>query len=173
MREGEIVNLTWKKLSLKERVIKLSPEDTKDKEARQIPISEELYEILNRLPRGIQEDYPIFTYKGKPVKDIRGSLVRACKGAGISYGRFKEEGFIFHDLRRTFVTDMRRAGISESVIMEITGHSRGKVFDRYNRVSIEDIKEAVEKLNHYRKVHFADSSANVHQNVYQVALLGN
>lgn len=172
MREGEILNLTWQKIFLKERVIKLKPEDTKDEEARQVPISEELYEILNRLPRGIQDDYPVFTYRRKPIKDIRAGLVVGCKEAGISYGRFKDDGFVFHDLRRTFVTDMRRAGVSESVIMEITGHSRGEVFDRYNQVSSEDMKEAVKELTKYRKAYFENHSANVYQTVYQVAFLG-
>ena len=65
MREGEILSLTWDKVSLKDRVIRLKAEDTKDGEPRVIPICDDLLETLNRLPRGIQGDYPVFTYKGK------------------------------------------------------------------------------------------------------------
>ena len=38
----------------------------------------------------------------------------------------------------------------ESVIMEITGHSRGKVIDRYNPIGLEDMREAVERVTQYR-----------------------
>jgi hypothetical protein len=35
---------------------------------------------------------------------------------------------------------MRKAGIPESVIMEITGHSTREMFDRYNTIDDEDRK---------------------------------
>ena len=69
-------------------------------------------------------------FKGKPVKDIRTSLYRACKDVGIQAGRGDRNGFVFHDLRHTFNTYMSKAGVSESVIMGITGHSTREMFDR-------------------------------------------
>lgn len=44
---------------------------------------------------------------------------------------------------------MRKAGVSESVIMEITGHSTREMFDRYNTVDEEDKRKAVEQLEGY------------------------
>jgi hypothetical protein len=41
---------------------------------------------------------------------------------------------------------MRKAGVAESVIMRITGHSSREMFDRYNRVDEEDMKNAVAKM---------------------------
>ena len=167
MRKSEILGLTWERISLKDRIIKLRPKDTKDKEPREIPICNELFEILNRLPRGIQSDYPVFPYKGKAIgEDIRSGLTPACEKAGILYGRFKEDGFIFHDLRRTFVTDMRRAGAQESVIMEITGHARGEVFDRYNQVNVDDMRRAVERLVDYRRGQIANVDQTVDQSQF-------
>ena len=156
MREGEVLSLTWDKVLLKDRLIKLSAEDTKDGEARGIPICDELYEVLNRLPRGIQGDYPVFMYKGKMIRDFRGGLKTACKNAKIPYGR-SGDGFVYHDLRRTFFTHARRAGVQESVIMEITGHARHEVVDRYNQVSLDDMRQGIQGLMEYRKV----QSANV------------
>jgi integrase len=46
MRKGEILKLTWNKVDLNERLIKLQATDTKDKQARLIPICDELYDIL-------------------------------------------------------------------------------------------------------------------------------
>ena len=168
-REGEALNLKWKGLSLKDQIIKLEAYETKNTEAREVPICDALHEILKDLPRGIQGDYNVFVYKGKAIKDIRTGLMKACKGAGIVYGRFKDGGFIYHDLRRTFYTDARRAGVPDSVIREITGHSRNQVTDRYDEVSMDDKRRAVEKIVQYRKA----LSANVDQTVDQVAIFGS
>lgn len=55
-------------------------------------------------------------------------------------------GFIFHDLRHTFNTNMRKAGVSESVIMEVTGHSTREMFDRYNTIYEDDTRKAVDQM---------------------------
>ncbi|MBC8462520.1 MAG: site-specific integrase [Deltaproteobacteria bacterium] len=159
MRKSEILNLTWNKVDLKNRVIQLDAKDTKDNEARNIPILDELYSILKAIPRSIHDDH-VFLYKGKPVEDIRGALRTACKNAGISYGRFVKGGFIFHDLRHSFNTHMRKAGIQESVIMTITGHSTREMFDRYNTVDEEDTRKAIDQLQGY----FQNSDQNNDQN---------
>jgi len=131
MREGEILNLTWNKVDLKNRFIQLQVTDTKDKEKRTIPICDKLYEVLNAIPQAIHSKY-VFLYKGKPIKDIRTGLMGACKKANIIYGRFVKGGFVFHDLRHTFNTNMRKAGVPESVVMNITGHSTK---EKYKKVS--------------------------------------
>ncbi len=163
MRKGEILNLTWDKVDLAGRMIQLEPEDTKDKEARGIPVCDELYKMLLSMPNRIQgssEDNHIFQYNGKAITDIRAGIKRACKKAGIEYGRFIKGGFIFHDLRHTFNTNMRKAGVSESVIMEITGHSTREMFDRYNTVDEGDARKAVKQL----EVYFANVTQTVTQN---------
>ena len=44
---------------------------------------------------------------------------------------------------------MRKAGIQESVIMGITGHSTRKMFDRYNTIDQEDTRKAMNSLESY------------------------
>ena len=152
MRSGEIFSLTWDKVDLKNKFIRLKPEDTKDREARNIPICKELVEIFLSLPNRIQEtgsDNHVFQYAGKPVSDVRYALKKACKDAGILYGRNVENGFTLHDLRHTFNTNMRKAGVAESVIMEITGHSTREMFDRYNTVDEDDTRDAIETMENY------------------------
>ena len=146
MRSGEIFPLTWGKVDLQERLISLEATDTKDKEARIIPICDELHAILSQIPRAIHTDR-VFLKKGKPIKKLRRSLSTAAEKAGIPFGRNVNNGFTFHDFRHTFNTNMRRAGVPESVIMKITGHSTRAMFDRYNTVDVDDARDAVKEMS--------------------------
>ena len=148
MRRNEILSLTRDKLDLKNRFVELEATDTKDGEARRIPICDELFEVLINVPPAIHDEH-VFLYKGKPVRDIREGLMTAFKKAGVPYGRKAKGGLTFHDLRHTFNTNMRRAGVPESVIMAITGHSTRDMFDRYNTVDDSDMKGAMDRFGSY------------------------
>ena len=161
MRKGEVLNLTWDKVDLRNRLIKLGVADTKDREARTIPICNALHDILREIPRAIHDDH-LFLFKGKQIRDIRTALKRACRDAGIPYGRNTRGGFVFHDTRHCSNTNMRRAGVPESVIMKITGHSTREMFLRYDTVDDQDNRKAVDQMEGFLK--------SVDQNVDQVPL---
>jgi len=148
MRLGEILGLTWDRIDLRANVIHLRPRDTKDREPRRIPILKPLLEILKAIPRSLHEPH-VFLYAEKPMRDIREGIRGACKDAGVPYGRRTAGGFTFHDLRHTFVTNMRRAGVHDTVIMQITGHSDLATFKRYNLVDAEEAAQAGDRLTSY------------------------
>jgi len=156
MRRGEILNLTWDKVDMKERFIYLEAEDTKDNEKRSIPICDELHKMLTNVTRHIHDRH-VFTFRGKPIKNTKKGLRGACERADIVYGRDVKGGFILHDCRHTFNTNMRKAGVQESVIMAITGHSTREMFDRYNVIDEQDRVEAVNRL----EVFFRNVTQNV------------
>ena len=57
--------------------------------------------------------------------------------------------FRFHDLRHTFNTNMQRAGVKDTVTMNMTGHKTLSMFVRYSTIEPEDAKKAVDKFNDY------------------------
>jgi integrase len=148
MRLGEILRLTWPKVNLKERFITLEAQDTKEGMPKQVPISQELQDLLKSIPRPIHDQH-VFLYKGSPLSDIRAGLETGCEAAGIEYGRYND--FSFHTLRHTFKTDCRRAGIADHVSEAIMGHSEGNSMSkRYDEVTDQDRLEAIAKLAAYR-----------------------
>ncbi len=140
MRAGEIFNLTWDKVDLNQRVIRLGAGDTKTSEPRVIYLNDEVLGILHEAGRvrGLGHNR-VFTYKGRPIMSIRTAFLKACSRGGI-------ENFRFHDLRHTFNTNMRKAGVDHSVIMKLTGHKTAAMFHRYNTVDTADARKAYEKF---------------------------
>jgi integrase len=64
----------------------------------------------------------------------------ACKDAG-------RPGLLLHDLRRSAVRNLERAGISRSVAMKLTGHKTEAVYRRYAIVAESDLRDAGTKLS--------------------------
>lgn len=146
MRKSEILNLRWDQLDLKDGVIRLAPEDTKTDKARLVYLSRRTIAVLKEIPVPISGKGFVLQNPDtkKPWVDIRKVFRRACKAAAIPQGR--DDGIIFHDLRRSFVTNARKRGIPESVVMKMSGHRTRSVFDRYNVVDDADLKLAVRQL---------------------------
>jgi integrase len=140
-RVAEIINLKWANVDLYQGIVRLENGETKNTEGRTIYLDNELKTIFSDQWVGQKEANLITPYvfpssrgKGKIV-DFRKSWKKACKDAGIP-------NRIFHDFRRTAVRNMVRSGIPERVAMMISGHKTRSVFERYNIVNENDLKNA-------------------------------
>ena len=143
-RKSEILSLTWKQVDLEAGTVRLEPGTTKNKEGRTIFMEPDLLEMMKGLYRKRALGCPlVFHHKGHSIQDYRKAWDAATKKAGIP-------GMLFHDLRRTAVRNMVRAGIPERVAMAISGHKTRAVFDRYNITSLEDLRVAAQKRQDYR-----------------------
>jgi integrase len=138
MRRGEILGLRWDQVDFKHKVINLEASDTKTQEKREVPLTDELVGIIQRTPKTLGCPY-VFTHKGQRIKNIKTAFWNAVRAAGI-------KDFRFHDLRHCAVTNLRKAGVSDSVIMSISGHRTYAMFRRYNRIDREDRLEALNRL---------------------------
>lgn len=61
-------------------------------------------------------------------------MASACRAAGIA-------GIVFHDLRRSAVRNMDRAGVSPAVAMRLSRHKMASVYRRYWIVAEDDLRE--------------------------------
>ena len=130
----------WRDVDLAGKVVRLRPEISKNKDGRMLPLQGELLALFERAKEQRRIDCPfVFHVKGQRIGDFKKAWKSSCKKAGL-------EGTLIHDLRRTAVRNMVRAGVRERVAMTLTGHKTRSIFDRYNIVSEADLHQASKQI---------------------------
>lgn len=161
MRLSEILNLRWSNVDQIGKFIHLFAGETKNNEARDIPMIDglpEMFEALSRANPDAGQNDKVFTNSGQPIKSFIKAWRNACVRAAIPtkingqvivshFEGAKYRGFVFHDLRRTFVSNMVEAGVDPLDAMAASGHKTASVFKRYNIKSLDRAKKAGEKLS--------------------------
>ena len=142
-RRNEILFLTWDDVDLPGGVIRLTPQRSKTRTGRVLPISAPLQQVLERrLARRQPGDPLVFRRDGVAVRDWRCALRDACRKARVPHR-------LLHDCRRTAARNLIRAGVPERIAMLLTGHKTRAIFDRYNIVNEQELLHAGERLAAY------------------------
>ena len=153
MRRGEILSLKWEHVDLLNHQIRLNSGDTKNGEGRVIPLGDELVDTLQsqlHLRNTTIPDCPLVFFRilrtrENPVPhalligDFRKVWETACAKSGLA-------GLLFHDLRRSAIRNLVRAGVQE----QVAGHKTRSVFDRYAIVSEQQLIEGMRKLQRFQ-----------------------
>ncbi|MBI3814532.1 MAG: site-specific integrase [Nitrospinae bacterium] len=112
---------------------------TKNGERREIPINQTLRDTLQRIPRRLDSPYVFTDDNGKRFRDVRKSFASALRRAGI-------KDFHFHDLRHTFASHLVMAGVDLTTVSRLLGHKDIKMTLRYAHLAPAHMHEAVQKI---------------------------
>jgi integrase len=148
---SEVLTRKWQHVDLENGWLRLDPGESKNTEGRMFPLTPELREILSRqmektrqLQLATDTLIPwVFHRGGKPIKDYYGGWDKACRLAGYP-------DRVAHDLRRTAVRNLERAGVPRSAAMKMTGHKTESVYRRYAIVDEAMLREGAEKLSAFQ-----------------------
>ncbi|WP_340263962.1 site-specific integrase, partial [Sulfitobacter pontiacus] len=121
-RRAEVAGMRWSELDLEKRLWTLPSQRAKNGKQHTVPITEEMLDVLRKVPRFLNSDF-VFTTTGKsPIS---------------GFGRLKErldrampegtEPWINHDLRRTMSTNMAQLGVPQPVTEALLNHKTGVV----------------------------------------------
>lgn len=144
MRRSEIVGLTWKNVNLKKRFLLLP--DTKNGDARAVPLSSQAVSLLEALPRRISGR--VF---GLTPSAATHAFVRACKRARVKYeefcklsGKQPDKSFLMdlrlHDLRHEATSRLFESGKLDMMeVASITGHKTLSMLKRYTHLRAEEL----------------------------------
>ncbi len=142
-RKGEVRSLEWRDVDLDGGAIRLRAEHSKNKRPRVVVLRGELLALIEKRAALRLPHCPhVFHRHGHPLGDFRKAWHAACHAAGL-------EGRLWHDMRRSGVRNLIRAGVPERVAMAVSGHKTRAIFDRYNIVSEDDLAAAMERADAY------------------------
>ncbi len=140
MRQGEIMNLRWSDIDLKQARIILH--DTKNGERRVVPLYGHSLDQLKQLSkvRNLKTD---LLFPGKKITKpvfIRTPWKNAVEAAGI-------ENFRFHDLRHSAASYLAMNGASMVEIADVLGHKTLSMVKRYAHLSEAHTASVVAAMN--------------------------
>jgi integrase len=154
---SEVLPLEWSRVSFEAGEVKLEAGATKNGDARTFPMTTALRRLLlaqhvkkERLKKAGHIEPLVFyrmvaegrggKLKPKRILSFNRAWRLACAAAGLPGRRV-------HDLRRTAVRNLDRAGVSRTVGMKLVGHRTEEIYDRYNITSNADLRQAARKLD--------------------------
>lgn len=132
LRQANVLGLRWDKVDCDRRLVWIEAVDAKGDKAIAVPLSDEALLALAHAKVANQNDTWVFTFRGKPIKDIKTAFIAACLRAGVGRvvdGRY--EGFSWHGLRHTWATWHVQHGTPLDVLQKLGGWSDLRMVLKY------------------------------------------
>ncbi len=125
MRQGEIFKLSWEHVNLKRQIAHIP--ETKNGEARTIPLSTRAVAALDALPRSID---------GRVIQ-ARQDALRKCFERAVVRAGIKD--LRFHDLRHEATSRLFEKGLNPMEAASVTGHKTLAMLKRYTHLKAEEL----------------------------------
>lgn len=141
MRRGEVFNLTWADIDLKNKLITVEGDTSKSGQTRHIPMNKEAVATIEewRKQHGRNSGYVFPGKNGHRLDNVKKSWDGLLKMAKI-------EGFRWHDLRHTFASKLVMAGVPLNTVRDLLGHSDLAMTLRYAHLAPDSKAAAVELI---------------------------
>jgi len=141
MRQGEILDLTWKDVDLFRKVVYVLQEKVGEKKT--VPLTPTLFELLKAKSKVRHIGHNLVFPSENGTRISGSNLVRAFRGA---LKKAEIENFRFHDLRHTFASRLAQSGIDPYTIQRLLGHKDPKMVQRYAHHSVESLRNGIAVL---------------------------
>ena len=152
MRSGELTSLSWGQVDMNGRVITVGRAKTAAGTGRQIPMNEDLFNLLaehavwfgEKFGRPTPGHY-LFPF-GSPAPS---DPTRPTTTLKTVWGTIREAAKVecrLHDLRHTAATKMAEAGTPETTMLALMGHMSRAMLERYSHIRMAAKRTAVESL---------------------------
>lgn len=143
MRRGELLSMQWQHVDLKRRVVHLP--ETKNGDARDVPLTSRAVDILKGLPRSIAgQVFPVTPMAVKlgfsrAVKRAQAKYQRDCEATGKPISAKFLQDVHFHDLRHEAASRLAAKLSNMLELSAVTGHRDLRMLKRYYHPRAEDI----------------------------------
>ena len=137
-RKGEILNLRWNEVALKEGELRLP--DTKTG-PRTITLTPEAVRVLRRIPRVAGNPFVIpGRIKGRRMRNLNDPWEIICDRAGLKDMRL-------HDCRHSYASRALAMGESLPMIGRLLGHTQVETTARYAHLAQDSVRESAVRIS--------------------------
>jgi integrase len=145
MRKTEAASLRWEDIDLKSKTLTL--QDTKNREVHTLPMSDFIYELLERRSRQKPSEY-IFP------ADSKTGYIYEPKKAVLKVAELSAVPFTLHDLRRTFATIAESLDLPAYALKRLLNHKMNHdVTAGYIMRDVERLRNPMQRISDFLLKH--------------------
>lgn len=137
LRRGELFNLKWSDVDLKQKVLTVRGEGAKSLKTRHIPLNEKALTVLEHWPK--TGPFVFTSASGEKFDNVKKAWTAILEKAEI-------KSFRWHDLRHTFASNLVQRGVPLNTVRELLGHADLSMTLRYSHLAPSNLQQAVSML---------------------------